>query len=204
MSNPGFRVLSNMSQVTLRGCPEPRNTCIFPPHQITLWGSLLEHKALSKVGVVTNLVLVLAGCFNYVPTDFTTVPVGEDIRLVVNRERVPDLSELTLQDDPAPTLQGTLERREDASLIVRIPVGRRAEGFHSVALGQAIHVHPDAIISAELRVLDGFKTAGVLAGTVAGGVTLLLLGMEAINDQAPIPGEDPPDLQLTLISIPIG
>ena len=164
----------------------------------------MEHKALSKVGVVTNLVLVLAGCFNYVPTDFTTVPVGEDIRLVVNRERVPDLSELTLQDDPAPTLQGTLERREDASLIVRIPVGRRAEGFHSVALGQAIHVHPDAIISAELRVLDGFKTAGVLAGTVAGGVTLLLLGMEAINDQPPIPGEDPPDLQLTLISIPIG
>ena len=204
MSNPGFRVLSNMSRVTSRGCPEPRNTCIFPPHQITLWGSLLEHKALSKVGVVTNLVLVLAGCFNYVPTDFTTVPVGEDIRLVVNRERVPDLSELTLQDDPAPTLQGTLERREDASLIVRIPVGRRAEGFHSVALGQAIQVHPDAIISAELRVLDGFKTAGVLAGTVAGGVTLRLLGMEAINDQAPIPGEDPPDLQLTLISIPIG
>ncbi len=204
MSNPGFRVLSNMSRVISRGCPKPRNTCIFPPHQIILWGSLLEHKALSKVGVVTNLVLVLAGCFNYVPTDFTTVPVGEDIRLIVSRERVPDLSELTLQDDPAPTLQGTLERREGASLIVRIPVGRRAEGFHSVALGQAIHVHPDAIISAELRVLDGFKTAGVLAGTVAGGVTLLLLGMEAINDQAPIPGEDPPDLQLTLISIPIG
>ena len=193
-----------MSQVTLRGCPEPRNTCIFPPHQITLWGSLLEHKALSKVGVVTNLVLVLAGCFNYVPTDFTTVPVGEDIRLVVNRERVPDLSELTLQDDPAPTLQGTLERREDASLIVRIPVGRRAEGFHSVALGQAIQVHPDAIISAELRVLDGFKTAGIIAGMIAGATPLLLLGMDAMSDQAPLPQPDPPDFRMRLISIPIG
>jgi hypothetical protein len=164
----------------------------------------LEYKALSKVGVVTNLVLVLAGCFNYVPTDFTTVPVGEDVRLVVTRERVPDLSELTLQNEAVPVLEGTLERREDTTLIVRIPVGRRADGFHSVALGQAIRIPLDAIISAELRVVDGFKTAGVLAGTVAGGVTLLLLGMEALNDQAPIPGEDPPDLQLKLISIPIG
>ncbi|HCK33788.1 MAG TPA: hypothetical protein DHW20_01330, partial [Gemmatimonadetes bacterium] len=63
--------------------------------------------------MVINLVLLLAGCFNYVPTDFTTVPVGEDIRLIVSRERVPDLGELTLQDDPAPVLEGTLERRED-------------------------------------------------------------------------------------------
>ncbi len=164
----------------------------------------MEYKALSKVGVVTNLVLVLAGCFNYVPTDFTTVPVGEDVRLVVTRERVPDLSELTLQNEAVPVLEGTLERREDTTLIVRIPVGRRADGFHSVALGQAIRIPLDAIISAELRVVDGFKTAGVLAGTVAGGVTLLLLGMEALNDQAPIPGEDPPDFQLKLISIPIG
>ena len=164
----------------------------------------MEHKALSKVGVVTTLVLVLAGCFNYVPTDFTTVPVGEDIRLVVNRERGPDLSELTLQDDPAPTLQGTLERREDASLIVRIPVGRRAEGFHSVALGQAIQVHPDAIISAELRVLDGFKTAGIIAGMIAGATPLLLLGMDAMSDHAPLPQPDPPDFRMRLISIPIG
>jgi hypothetical protein len=55
-----------------------------------------------------------------------------------------------------------------------------------------------------LRVLDGPKTAGVLVGTVAAAVALLFLGMEAINDQAPIPGEDPPDLRLNLISIPIG
>lgn len=164
----------------------------------------MNRRALPRVAVVINLVLVLAGCFNYVPTDFTTVPVGEDIRLIVSRERVPDLSELTLQDDPAPVLEGTLERREDASLIVRIPVGRRAEGFHSVALGQAIHVPPDAIISAELRVLDGFKTAGIIAGTIAGGVTLLLLGMDAISDQAPLPQPDPPDFRMRLISIPIG
>ena len=182
----------------------PRNDYIFPPDSTTLWGRLLSPRSLPRVAVVTNLVLVLAGCFNYVPTDFTTVPVGEDVRLTVTRERVPDLSELTLQDEAVPVLEGTLERREDTSLIVRIPVGSRTDGFHSVALGQAIRVPPDAIISAELRVLDGFKTAGVLAGTVAGGVTLLLLGMEAINDQVPIPGEDPPDLQLKLISIPIG
>ncbi|MEC9355720.1 MAG: hypothetical protein VX507_05735 [Gemmatimonadota bacterium] len=161
-------------------------------------------RALPKVALVANLVLVLSGCFNYVPTDFTTVPVGEDVRLTVTRENVPDLSELTVQDDPIPILEGTLERREDTSLIVRIPVGRRADGFHSVALGQAIRVSPDAIISAELRVLDGFKTAGMIIGTIAGATTLLLLGMDAMSDQAPLPQPDPPDLQLKLISIPIG
>ena len=204
MSNLGFQVLSKISRVTSRACPKPRNACIFPPHQTTLWGSLLSPRSLPRVAVVTNLVLVLAGCFNYVPTDFTTVPVGEDVRLTVTRERVPDLSELTLQNDPIPVLEGILERREDASLIVRIPVGRRAEGFHSVALGQAIRVPPGAIISTELRVLDGFKTAGMIAGTIAGATTLLLLGMDAMSDQAPLPQPDPPDLQLKLISIPIG
>ena len=156
------------------------------------------------MAVVTNLVLVLTGCFNYVPTDFTTVPVGEDVRLTVTRERVPDLSELTLQDEAVPVLEGTLERREDTSLIVRIPVGSRTDGFHSVALGQAIRVPPDAIISAELRVLDGFKTAGIIAGMIAGATTLLLLGMDAMSDQAPLPQPDPPDFRMRLISIPIG
>tara|TARA_Y100001960_G_C14352874_1_gene670424 strand:- start:121 stop:615 length:495 start_codon:yes stop_codon:yes gene_type:complete len=164
----------------------------------------LNLRALLKVAVATNLVIVLAGCFNYVPTDFTTVPVGEDVRLTVTRQSVPDLSEVTLENDPVPVLEGTLERRQDGSLIVRIPVGRRADGFHSVALGQAIRVPPDAIISAELRVLDGFKTAGMIVGTIAGATTLLLLGMDAMNDQAPLPQPDPPDLQLKLISIPIG
>jgi hypothetical protein len=55
-----------------------------------------------------------------------------------------------------------------------------------------------------LKVLDGAKTAGVLAGTVAGAVLLLFLGMEAINEQAPIPEPDPVDFRMNLISIPIG
>jgi len=118
---------------------------------------------------------------------------------------VVDLSELPAQDNPLPILQGTLIRREDdASLVVRIPVGIREEGFHTVTLGQSIRVPADAIISAELKVLDGPKTAGVLAGTVAGAVLLLFLGMEAINEQASIPQPDPVDFRMNLISIPIG
>ena len=157
----------------------------------------MKCRALSRVAWATTLVLVLAGCIKYVPTDFAAVPVGEDVRLVVNRDRVVDLSELPAQDNPLPILQGTLIRREDdASLVVRTPVGIREEGFHTVTT--------DAIISAELKVLDGPKTAGVLAGTVAGAVLLLFLGMEAINEQASIPQPDPVDFRMNLISIPIG
>ena len=165
---------------------------------------LLKYRALSRVTWATNLVLVFAGCIKYVPTDFAAVPVGEDLRLVVNRERVVDLSELPAQDNPVPILQGTLIRREDASLVMRIPTGIREDGFHTMTMGQSIRVPADAIISAELKVLDGPKTAGVLAGTVAGAVLLLFLGMEAINEQAPIPEPDLVDFRMNLISIPIG
>ncbi|GIS78456.1 MAG: hypothetical protein CM1200mP14_00220 [Gammaproteobacteria bacterium] len=124
------------------------------------------------MAVATNLVIVLAGCFNYVPTDFTTVPVGEDVRLTVTRQSVPDLSEVTLENDPVPVLEGTLERRKGQFINRAYPCWEASDGFHSVALGQAIRVPPDAIISAELRVLDGFKTAGMIVGTIAGATTL--------------------------------
>ena len=50
----------------------------------------------------------LLGCYNYVPTDFTTVPVGEDIRLFVDPEDVPELSEIPAGVALTPDVQGTL------------------------------------------------------------------------------------------------
>ena len=99
-------------------------------------------RSTSKCLILFSILFIgLLGCHNYVPTDFTTVPVGEDVRLTVTRQSVPDLSEVSLENDPVPVLEGTLERRQDGSLIVRIPVGRRADGFHSVALGPVSYTH---------------------------------------------------------------
>ena len=74
----------------------------------------------------------LLGCYNYVPTDFTTVPVGEDLRLFVNPGDVPELSEIPAGEDLAPVVQGTLVAVEGDALVVRVPVARRQQGFHTL------------------------------------------------------------------------
>ena len=115
--------------------------------------------------LLSTLVLGLQGCYNYLPTDFATVPVGEDLRLFVDPEEVPELSEIPATEDLTPVVQGTLVGMEDDALVLRVRVASRQQGFHTVSLGQSIRVPHDGIISAQLRVLDEFKTLGVVSGS---------------------------------------
>ena len=62
-------------------------------------------------------------------------------------------------------MQGTLVGMEDDALVLRVRVASRQQGFHTVSLGQSIRVPHDGIISAQLRVLDEFKTLGVVSGS---------------------------------------
>ena len=153
--------------------------------------------------LLSTLVLGLQGCYNYLPTDFATVPVGEDLRLFVDPEEVPELSEIPVTEDLTPVVQGTLVGMEDDALVLRVRVASRQQGFHTVSLGQSIRVPHDGIISAQLRVLDELKTVGVVSGTVA-AAALIFVGLEVINPAPTTPDDDPPEFLLTLFSIPIG
>ena len=153
--------------------------------------------------LLSTLVLGLQGCYNYLPTDFATVPVGEDLRLFVDPEEVPELSEIPATEDLTPVVQGTLVGMEDDALVLRVRVASRQQGFHTVSLGQSIRVPHDGIISAQLRVLDELKTVGVVSGTVA-AAALIFVGLEVINPAPTTPDDDPPEFLLTLFSIPIG
>ena len=66
-------------------------------------------RSTSKCLILFSILLIgLLGFHNYVPTDFTTVPVGEDLRLFVNPGDVPEVSEIPAGEDLAPVVQGTL------------------------------------------------------------------------------------------------
>ena len=161
-------------------------------------------RSTPKYLILFSILLIgLLGCHNYVPTDFTTVPVGEDVRLFVNPGDVPELSEIPAGEDLAPVVQGTLVAMEDDAVVVRVPVARRQEGFHTLSLGQSIRVPYDGIISAQMRVLDELKTVGVVSGTVA-AAALIFVGLEVINPVPTTPDGDPPEFLLNLFSIPIG
>jgi len=92
---------------------------------------------------------------------------------------------------------------EDDALVLRVRVASRQQGFHTISLGQSIRVPHDGIISAQLRVLDEFKTVGVVSGAVA-AAALIFVGLEVINPAPTTPDDDPPESLLNLLSIPIG
>ena len=154
--------------------------------------------------LLSTLVLGLQGCYNYLPTDFTAAPLGADLRLFVDPAEVPELNEVPATEDLAPVVQGTLVGMEEDALVVRVPVTSRQEGFHTLTLGQSIRVPHDAIISAQLRVLDELKTVGFVSGTIAAAAALIFVGLEVINPAPTSPDDDPPEFLLNLISIPIG
>jgi len=109
------------------------------------------------------------------------VPVGEDLRLFVDPEEVLELSEVPATEDLTPVVQGTLVGMEEDALVLRVRVASRQQGFHTISLGQSIRVPHDGIISAQLRVLDEFKTVGVVSGAVAAAAALIFVGLEVIN-----------------------
>jgi len=131
------------------------------------------------------------------------VPVGEDLRLFVDPEEVLELSEVPATEDLTPVVQGTLVGMEEDALVLRVRVASRQQGFHTISLGQSIRVPHDGIISAQLRVLDKFKTVGVVSGAVA-AAALIFVGLKVINPAPMTPDDDPPESLLTLLSIPIG
>ena len=149
-------------------------------------------------------VLGASGCYRYVPTDFLTAPVGQDVRLVVIPDQIEDLAEIGRQDDAIPVVEGTVVGRDGQDLLVRVPIARRQDGFQTQVLGQSIRVPASAIVRAELKLLDKGKTVGATALGLAGLAGLVFAGLEVRGEETPFPDDDPPELRLTIFSLPIG
>jgi len=164
---------------------------------------------VGKMTVRNTAALLLAvlgapGCYRYVPTDFLTVPVGQDVRLVVIPDQIDDLAEIRTQDDAIPVVAGTVLGRDGQDLLVLVPIARRQEGFQTRVLSQSIRVPATAIVRAELKLLDKGKTVGAMALGLAGLAGLVFAGLEVRGGETPQPDDDPPELRLTIFSLPIG
>src|SRR5918996_1748192 len=97
-------------------------------------------------------VLVLTGCFSYVPAPLETVPAGSDIRVYVTRQAMADLTEVLEHDGPF--LKGTLVRRDDERVFIRVPVAPRQQGFYMSTVGQDVSLPAAEIVQLERRRLD--------------------------------------------------
>src|SRR5687767_3474052 len=97
-------------------------------------------------------VMVLTGCYSYVQAPLETVQAGTDVRVYLTREGLADLPEVL--EHNGPFLKGTLLRREDERVLVRVPIAARQDGFYTSTVGQDVSVAAGQIVQLERRRLD--------------------------------------------------
>lgn len=156
-------------------------------------------QSMKRIVLVTAM-LASTGCYRYTPVEPRAVAPGESVRLVVTREGSRELLEVIDDERAAPFIEGSVDRWDDADLVLRVSLPRRPEGLASRVLQQMIRVPTGEIVSMERRETDAFATGAVLAGAVAGSTALVLLIMEAWGESPDGPGDDP----VLFFSVPIG
>jgi hypothetical protein len=126
-------------------------------------------------------VLAAGGCFRYVPAELQAVPEGGNVRIYVTRAVIDQFGEVLT--DAQPVLRGTVVRRDQNQLLLRIPVGTRQVGFHSEELGQELPIPAREIVRLETRELDLLGTGAIAAGTLGLAGLVVFVIMEAYGDE---------------------
>jgi hypothetical protein len=141
--------------------------------------------------------LVLTGCFVYVPAEVQTVPAGESVRLRVSRGALVEIAEVMPGGEPV--LRGTLVRRDQDRLFVRVPIATRRVGFTDQPITQDLGIAAGDVLEVELRRRSGARTAAFVASTGAVAATVIGLIVVGGRDRV-IRNDGPPDE----IRLPLG
>lgn len=157
-----------------------------------------DEDLVMKRTLLMALLLATTGCYTYARVDPASVPTGERLRLAVTPDGARDLTQIGVDESPVPVVEGTLSRRDQRTLVLRVPVVARQPG--RAAVEQLIRIPETEILSAERRELDGFATGALVVGAVGLGVGVVLVIMEAWGRGADGPGDDID----VLFSVPVG
>jgi hypothetical protein len=110
--------------------------------------------------------VLLGGCFSYRTVELVTVPEGEDVRLELTRRAVSTLPEIPKQSGS--TLTGTLVRKDDEQIRVRVPIAVRQDGLLTRSLEQEVRIAAGDIVHIERREFNRVRTGvAVLSGAAA-------------------------------------
>lgn len=148
------------------------------------------------VGCLVPTALVLSGCYHYVAVPPDASPVGQEVRIRVNRAEARRLEDALGRLD-RPSLQGRVLQASDGSgllLSYRLP---GIEGA-SQRFNPAIAVRRDGIESLEVRTPSWLRT-GLLAGGLA-IVVVAILETELLTSNSGNP-PDPEAFAPTLLRL---
>ena len=151
------------------------------------------------------LALSSTGCFRYVPAQIETIPPGQAVRVLMTRQGAAELAEISEVAAAAPIVDGTVVSVEGEELLLRVPVGRRQDGFVSANLDQTIRVPTGEIVSFQRREFDPLASVLVVGG--AAGLVAVLVSAIVTARKGEEPDPDGPEdlrLHLSLFSFSIG
>jgi len=156
------------------------------------FGALLGFTLVSALGST--------GCYRYVAAPIGSVEPGTEVRLLVDQAGIEQASRVTSIEGPVPWIEGTFLERSSDSLLVRVQVGQRREGFHTVSLDQAIRVPLREVLQAERRVVDWTESALLVGGGVGLSAFIILTILdEGLGEQ----GREPAGPLESLVSVPL-
>jgi hypothetical protein len=139
------------------------------------------------------LFLFTLGCFEYVPVDLKTVPLGSRVRAHLSTAGRDSLIART--GAHYETLNGTLVQRRGASVLLSVrSVWGTRHTRESGDLYQRIDVPRQDVLRVELKRLDGLKTSALIAGVTGAVGTVALLSMRGEpGGELPLPSGGPED-----------
>ena len=141
-------------------------------------------------------ILCTAGCFRYIPTEVAAIPDGERVRVHLTRAGQLDLPELT--DPVGGPVQGTLVRRADDRIFLRVPVAVRREGFLQSNIGQDAAIPFSEIVQIERRQLSRSRSGLMVAGTAGFAAMVVLVIIDGSIGREPGPPTGGDDLRIPI------
>jgi hypothetical protein len=162
-------------------------------------GAVATAAATGRRGVVMAAVVLLCGCYGYIPAEPSTITPGARVRVDLTRQGVADLpDQIPVGEDNA--LLGTLTRAGADQIMVRVPLGVDRQAMRAETFGQDVTVAVAEIEDLWLRRFSPVRTAIVVAGGAAAAAGLFYTFGAVANESAPGP---PPEeaVRIPLFSV---
>ena len=162
--------------------------------------------ARARIGALLAL-LFGSGCYSYIPADFSTVPMGEGVRVYLSETGMTRLRELGGDALPGagtrPIVSGRLVNRTPSEFSLEIPVGTRAVGFHTEELDQRLTLPVADVVQVEMKKVSGVKTAALTAAGAGAIGYLIVLVVKGARDPVIDTQPDPDNIRIPLFSLPV-
>jgi hypothetical protein len=157
--------------------------------------------------IVVGTAVLTSGCYTYVPAQFTTIPIGEGVRVYLSQSGVDRLRQIGADALPGltdrPVLSGRLVRRDASEFSLQVPVGSRQTGFHTAALDQQVTLPVTDLVQVERRQVSGLRTALSLGAGTAALATVVVMIVKGARRPVDNTGPDPDNLRIPVFSIPV-